>query len=151
MPKPDPHQLAPLGKATTLANDDTPTPEPPSSPSSGEPGPGHNNPFADVVWERKTRHRTFVRALEGTYGNLVQELYSQPRVYRTKDLKWKGGPGSYGKKIINPQSAKVSQSIETHMEVYAPGGRNSSLTAAGRSSKRLMIRSGASSETGVSV
>jgi gentisate 1,2-dioxygenase len=66
-----------------------------------------------------------VRALEGTYGNLVHELYSQPRVYRTKDLKWKGGPGSYGKKIINPQAVKVAQSIETHMEVYAPGGRTS--------------------------
>ena len=95
----------------------------PSSPP--EPGLGHNNPFADVVWERKTKHRVFVRALEGTYGNLVHELYSQPRVYRTRDLKWKGGPSSYGKKIINPQAVKVSQSIETHMEVYAPGGRTS--------------------------
>jgi quercetin dioxygenase-like cupin family protein len=107
-----------------LAKDDTATPGSQSAPAA-EPGLGHNNPFADVVWERKTKHRVFVRALEGTYGNLVQELYSQPRVYRTKDLKWKGGPGSYGKKIINPQSAKVTQSIETHMEVYAPGGRNS--------------------------
>ena len=90
-----------------------------------EPGLGHNNPFADVVWERKTKHRIFVRALEGTYGNLVHELYSQPRVYRTRDLKWKGGPGSYGNKIINPQAVKVAQSIETHMEVYAPGGKTS--------------------------
>jgi len=97
----------------------------PPSPRSAEPGPGHNNPFADVVWERKTKHRIFVRALEGTYGNLVRELFTQPRVYRTKDLKWKGGPGSYGKKIINPQAVKVAQSIETHMEVYAPGGRTS--------------------------
>src|SRR5262245_8999774 len=32
-------------------------------PSPADPGPGHNNPFADVVWERKTRHRVFVRAL----------------------------------------------------------------------------------------
>ena len=95
----------------------------PAAPA--EPGPGHNNPFADVVWERKTRHRIFVRALEGTYGNLVHELYSQPRVYRTRDLKWKGGPGSYGKKIINPQAVKVAQSIETHMEVYAPHGKTS--------------------------
>jgi len=97
----------------------------PQNPPPAEPGLGHNNPFADVVWERKTKHRIFVRALEGTYGNLVHELYSQPRVYRTKDLKWKGGPGSYGKKIINPQAVKVAQSIETHMEVYAPGGRTS--------------------------
>jgi quercetin dioxygenase-like cupin family protein len=108
-----------------MAKDDTSAPGSPPSPPSGEPGLGHNNPFADVVWERKTKHRIFVRALEGTYGNLVHELYSQPRVYRTKDLKWKGGPGSYGKKVINPQAVKVAQSIETHMEVYAPGGRTS--------------------------
>ena len=77
-----------------MTQDDTAAPSP--APAPAEPGLGHNNPFADVVWERKTRHRIFVRALEGTYGNLVGELYSQPRVYRTKDLKWKGGPGSYG-------------------------------------------------------
>jgi quercetin dioxygenase-like cupin family protein len=91
-----------------------------------DPAPaGHNKAFEDVVWERKTRHRVFVRALEGTYGNLVRDLFSQPRVYSTKDHKWKGGPQTYGKKIINPQANKVTQSIETHMEVYAPGGRNS--------------------------
>ncbi len=88
-------------------------------------GPGHNNPFADVVWERKTKHRVFVRALEGTYGELIKELFSQPRVYRTRDLQWKGGPQTYGKKIINPQANRVTQAIETHIEVYAPGGRNS--------------------------
>src|SRR5580704_239183 len=104
----------PAWEAATVTDDDTSAPSAPAA----EPGLGHNNPFADVVWERKTKHRIFVRALEGTNGNLVHELYSQPRVYRTKDLKWKGGPGSYGKKIINPQAVKVAQSIETHMEVY---------------------------------
>jgi quercetin dioxygenase-like cupin family protein len=96
--------------------------------TSGHDAPapaGHNKGFDDVVWERKTRHRVFVRALEGTYGNLVRDLFSQPRVYSTKDHKWKGGPQTYGKKVINPQANKVTQSIETHMEVYAPGGRNS--------------------------
>ena len=89
--------------------------------------PGHNLGAAgvwDQVWERHTRKRTFVRALEGTYGELVRELFAQPRVYRTRDLAWKGGPATYGKKIINPQATKVAQSIETHIEVYAPGGRN---------------------------
>jgi quercetin dioxygenase-like cupin family protein len=89
------------------------------------PAAGHNDAFGDVVWERKTKHRVFVRALEGTYGELVRELFSQPRVYRTKDLKWKGGPQTYGKKIINPQANRVTQAIETHIEVYAPGGNNS--------------------------
>jgi quercetin dioxygenase-like cupin family protein len=86
------------------------------------PGVGHNSAREPVVWERWQRKRTFVRALEGTYGELVRELFSQPRVYPAKDHKWKGGPHFFGKKVINPQSAKVAQSIETHIEVYAPGG-----------------------------
>jgi hypothetical protein len=87
-------------------------------------GAGHNSAAQreEVVWERWTKKRTFVRALEGTYGELVRELFNQPRVYPTSDHKWKGGPGHYGKKIINPQSVKVAQSIETHIEVFSPGG-----------------------------
>jgi hypothetical protein len=75
-----------------------------------------------VEWERWTKKRIFVRALEGTYGKLKEELFNQPRVYHTKDWKWKGGPQNYGKKIINPQSVKVAQSIECHIDAYAPGG-----------------------------
>jgi quercetin dioxygenase-like cupin family protein len=103
-----------------LANDDGRRPEAPAA----EAGPGHNRQF-DEVWERKTKKRVFVRALEGTYGELVKELFTQPRVYHTQDLKWKGGPQTYGKKIINPQANRVTQAIETHMEVYSPGGHNS--------------------------
>jgi mannose-6-phosphate isomerase-like protein (cupin superfamily) len=91
--------------------------------SGREAGLGHNRgPQDGAVWERWTRKRTFVRALVGNYGELYNELYSQPRVYHSKDWKWKGGPQNYGKKIINPQSVKVAQSIETHIDVYAPGG-----------------------------
>src|SRR5687768_12753263 len=87
------------------------------------PGLGHNSTAQEpAVWERWTKKRTFVRALEGTYGELYQELYSQPRVYHSKDWNWKGGPQNYGKKIINPQAVKVAQSIEAHIDVYAPGG-----------------------------
>ena len=75
-----------------------------------------------VVWERLSKKRTFVRALEGTYGELKEELYSQPRVYKTSDLKWKGGPQNFGKKVINPQACRVAQSIEAHIDVFAPGG-----------------------------
>ena len=88
--------------------------------------PGHNSGAngqgEEVVWERWTKKRVFVRALEGTYGELVRELFNQPRVYPTRDHKWHGGPGHYGKKIINPQAVKVAQSIETHIEVFSPGG-----------------------------
>src|SRR5262245_58919783 len=85
---------------------------------------GHNSGDkpGEVVWERWTKKRTFVRALEGTYGELMDELFSQPRVYHTRDLKWKGGPQNFGKKVINPQAVKVAQSIETHIDVFAPGG-----------------------------
>lgn len=84
---------------------------------------GHNSGEGEApVWERWTKKRTFVRALEGTYGELVHDLFTQPRVYHTTDWQWKGGPQTYGKKIINPQSVKVAQSIETHIDVYSPGG-----------------------------
>lgn len=86
-------------------------------------GIGHNRaPNEEAEWERWTKKRVFVRALEGTYGQLKDELFNQPRVYHTKDWKWKGGPQNYGKKIINPQAVKVAQSIECHIDVYAPGG-----------------------------
>jgi quercetin dioxygenase-like cupin family protein len=88
-------------------------------------GLGHNSegaPKEEVVWERWTKKRIFVRALEGTYGELLRELFTQPRVYRSKDWKWKGGPHMYDKFVINPQSVKVAQAIETHIDVFAPGG-----------------------------
>ena len=42
------------------------------------PGVGHNKP--KVVWERWVKKRTFVRALEGTYGEMQQGLYEKQRV-----------------------------------------------------------------------
>ena len=83
---------------------------------------GHNSEAGKVVWERWTKKRTFVRALEGTYGELKEELYRQPRIYKTSDLKWKGGPRHFGKKVINPQANRIAQSIESHVEVFAPHG-----------------------------
>ena len=50
------------------------------------PGVGHNQPEAEGAekenqhWERWAKKRTFVRALEGTYGELTRELFTQPRV-----------------------------------------------------------------------
>ncbi|MDP6173167.1 MAG: cupin domain-containing protein [Rhodospirillales bacterium] len=88
---------------------------------------GHNLPSDaehEAKFERWSKKRTFVRALEGTYGALMEELYSQPRVYSTSDLEWKGGPQYFGKKVINPQATAVAQSIECHVDVYAPGGKS---------------------------
>jgi quercetin dioxygenase-like cupin family protein len=89
------------------------------------PGHGHNHPphehDHDEIWERWSKKRVFVRQLEGTYSNLYQALIDQPRVYSSRDLPWKGGPQLYGKHVVSPQAAAVTQSIETHIEVYAPG------------------------------
>jgi len=61
-----------------------------------------------------------VRALEGTYSHLYKKLLEEPRVYSSKDHAWKGGPAMYGKHIISPQAVNIVQSIESHIECYAP-------------------------------
>jgi len=87
---------------------------------AADAGPGHNQP--EVVWDRWVKKRTFVRALEGTYGEMKQGLYDQKRVYSIHDWKWKGGPQFYDKAVINPQNLDIAQSIETHLGAFAPGG-----------------------------
>jgi quercetin dioxygenase-like cupin family protein len=90
------------------------------------PGVGHNHPHdhglehENQQWDRWAKKRVFVRQLEGTYSHLYQQLVDQPRVYSSRDLPWKGGPALYGKHVISPQATSVTQSIETHIEVYAP-------------------------------
>ena len=88
------------------------------------PGVGHNAEGAEKEnqhWERWAKKRTFVRALEGTYSHLYKQLVEQPRVFSSKDVPWKGGPGHYGKSVISPQAVNITQSIESHIEAYAPG------------------------------
>ena len=85
--------------------------------ATADAGMGHNAPGA--VWARWTKKRTFVRALEGTYGELLSGLHTLPRVYSTLDFKWHGG-----KEIINPADVAVCQSIETHLKAFAPLGTN---------------------------
>jgi len=91
--------------------------------AESQPGEaGHNKPAYD--WPRHTKKRTFVRALEGTYAYLLGAVQDQPRVFSSKDFDWHGGPQSYGKPVINPQSVDIAQSIETHFHAFAPGGYN---------------------------
>jgi quercetin dioxygenase-like cupin family protein len=86
-----------------------------------EPGVGHNAP-KEVVWDRWQKKRTFVRALEGTYGEVYKSLYAQPRVYSQSDWPWKGGPQLFDKAPINPQEVSIAQSIECHLDVFSPHG-----------------------------
>ena len=73
-----------------------------------------------MVWEFWQKKRTFVRALEGTYGEVYKSLYSQPRVIPTTDFAWKGGPQYWAKAVINPGSVSIGQSIECHINLLAP-------------------------------
>lgn len=83
---------------------------------------GHN--AKEVVWKRWQKKRVFVRALEGTYGEVYKSLYAQPRVYSHSDWKWHGGPQMYGKTPINPEYVQIAQSIECHLNVFSPHGRS---------------------------
>ena len=42
-------------------------------------------------------------------------------MYPSKDVPWKGGPGQFGKSVISPQATSIIQSMESHIEAYAPG------------------------------
>ncbi len=47
------------------------------------PGPGHNQPPTEDKegkWERWSKKRVFVRALEGTYSDVYKGLLEQPLV-----------------------------------------------------------------------
>lgn len=76
---------------------------------------------AEVKWERWQKKRVFVRELVGKYAEVYKQLLEQPRVYKSRDFPFKGGPTKFGKNIINPQNTAITQTIETHIDVLAPG------------------------------
>lgn len=76
---------------------------------------------SEPKWERWQKDRTFVRAVVGKYGEIFESLLKQPRVYKSKEIPFKGGPTRFEKAVINPQHAMVTQAIETHIDVITPG------------------------------
>jgi len=78
----------------------------------------------EVKWERWHKKRIFVRELSGKYAELLQQLYEQPRVYKSKTKPFKGGPNLFVKHPVNPQEAGVLQSIEGHIDVFSPGSHS---------------------------
>lgn len=76
---------------------------------------------SEAKWERWEKDRTFVRAVIGKYPEVFKELQKQPRVYKSQNVRYKGGPTKWSKNTINPQVAPITQSIETHIDVLAPG------------------------------
>ncbi|HEX9809315.1 MAG TPA: cupin domain-containing protein [Alphaproteobacteria bacterium] len=89
---------------------------PEDAPLKTRPAAGHNQP----VWDRWQKKRTFVRALEGTYGEVYKSLYDQPRVYAGAAIQWKGGPAYFHKIAISPQNIQIAQSIECHVDCFGP-------------------------------
>lgn len=75
----------------------------------------------DEKWERWQKKRIFVREIAGKYSEVYQQLLEQPRVYKSKNTAWKGGPALFERAVINPQHAPVTQAIETHILELAPG------------------------------
>ena len=75
----------------------------------------------ETLAERWQKKRVFVRELAGKYDEIYRQLLEQPRVYKTKEMSFKGGPALFSKTPINPQSAMITQAIETHLDVLAPG------------------------------
>lgn len=78
----------------------------------------------EVVWDRWHKKRTFVREVSGKYAELLQSLLEQPRVYKSKEMPFKGGPTLFVKHPVNPQNTAILQTVEGHMSVYAPDGKS---------------------------
>lgn len=75
-------------------------------------------------WELWQKERLFVRALKGIYGDVYQQVLAQPRVYSSTAKPFKGGPVRYGKTVVAPQAAEITQMIECHIDAYAPGAKS---------------------------
>ncbi len=70
--------------------------------------------------------RCFVRGV-GSFGySLEQEIErirSLPRVIKKSDRKWRGGPVTWHKNMINPGNGML-QSMQSSLEEILPGGRS---------------------------
>ena len=76
---------------------------------------------SEAKWARWQKDRTFVRSVIGKYAEVFKELQKQPRVYKSQNARYHGGPTKWSKNIINPQVTSIAQSIETHIDILAPG------------------------------
>lgn len=73
-------------------------------------------------WETWTKKRVFVREVAGKYEEIFKQLLEQPRVYKTKQKPYEGGPVIFGRQHCNPQETAITQCIHVHEIVQAPGG-----------------------------
>jgi len=70
--------------------------------------------------------RVFVRAIKSGKYSLLEERRRQresPRVYKTDETPWRGGPVKWNKTLINPGMG-LTQTLQAAFEELAPGGRS---------------------------
>ena len=75
----------------------------------------------EVKWERWQKRRVFVREVAGVYADAFQDLLDQPRVYKSKEVPFHGGPSRFGKPVITPQRTPITQTVEAVIDVLGPG------------------------------
>jgi len=75
----------------------------------------------EVKWDMWQKKRIFIREVSGKYADIYKNLLEQPRVYKSKQKPYKGGPVQYHKRMIDPQFASVIQTIESHIDIIMPG------------------------------
>ena len=75
---------------------------------------------AEVKWEDWQKKRVFVREVAGKYEEIFKTLQDQPRVYKGKDRKFKGGPTEFNKHMVSPKDT-ITQAMHCHIVVLAPG------------------------------
>lgn len=70
--------------------------------------------------------RVFVRAVTSGKYSLREERERQrklPRVYKTRNFEWRGGPQVWHKSILNP-SMGIMQTLQSSYEELAPGSKS---------------------------
>lgn len=83
-------------------------------------------PVDKTVNEMYEDGRVFVREMKSGNYNLLEELARQrtgPRVFKSKDISWHGGPQKWNKSLVNPGSGLL-QTLMSSFELLAPGGKS---------------------------
>lgn len=82
---------------------------------------------AEGIVEREYEvERIFVRAITSSKYSIREERERQrklPRVYKTKNFPWKGGPQVWHKSILNPAMG-IMQTLQASYEELAPGSKS---------------------------
>ena len=77
---------------------------------------------SEETWEKiQERRRVFVHEIAGKYSKISERLFSEPRVYRSSDVSYRGGPQHWNKSVIDPGKVDITQMFHCHLDIYVPG------------------------------